>query len=157
MLSSVSLPLVIHFAIFPLGTSVYIFSRDTKVLAISLMISQMILALVICSLEFSSSIIPVIFYSINLVFFVFILTDVARENGAIIPVLILYSILVMLITFGWEWIGKIVWYYNLTFTTNKAEKKIRKFIYDFDNAILALCGISALGLSVGWQFAGISP
>lgn len=156
-LYSASLPAVVYFAIFPLGASVYIFSRNTKVLVISHMISHIILAWVICGLEFNSSIMPMIFYGINLLFFAFILAYVTRENGAIIPVLILCSTVILLIVFGWQWIGRIVWYCNLTFTANKTEKKMRQFIDDFDTTILALCGISALGLAVGWRFAGIFP
>lgn len=155
-LSSASLPLVIYFAIFPLGISVYVFSRNTKVLTISLMISQAILAFAICSLEPNSSIIPSIFYSINLCFFAFILTCVAKENGTVISVLILCSTVILPMIFGWEWIGRIVWYYNLTFTANKAEKKMKKFIDNFDSTMLALCGIAALGLAVGWRFADVS-
>ena len=69
--------------------------------------------------------------------------------------LIIFSILVLLLTFGWEWIGKIVWYCNLTFTANKAGKKIRKFVDNLDNAMLVLCGIAALGLALGWGFADL--
>ena len=97
-ISSVSLSVVIYFAIFPLGTSVYVFSQNTKVLTISLLISQAILALIICSLEYKSSIITVVFYSINLLLFAFILTYVVRENGGFIPVFILYSIAFLLLT-----------------------------------------------------------
>ncbi len=155
-ISSASLSVVIYFATFPLGTSVYVFSKNTKVLTISLLISQAILALIICSLEYSVSIVIVVFYSLNLLFFAFILTDVTRENGGFIPVSILYFILVLLTIFGWEWIGKIVWYCNLIFSANKAEKKIKKFLDNFDTTMLTLCGIAALGLALGWRFAGIS-
>ena len=152
-ISSADLPLTILFAIFPLAPSVYIFSRNTKVIAISLIISQVILAFAICTLEPSNSIFTWIFDGINLVFFISILTKVAKENGVVIPALITVSIMVLLLTFGWEWIGKIVWYCNLTFTANKAGKKIRTFVDNLDSTMLILCGIAAFGLTLGWRFA----
>ncbi|CDN12679.1 hypothetical protein RintRC_6666 [Richelia intracellularis] len=155
-ISSADLPLTIFFAIFPLAPSVYIFSINTKVIAISLIISQIILAFAICNLEPSNSIVTWSFYGINLVLFISILTKVAKENGVVIPVLITFSIMVLLLTFGWEWIGKVVWYCNLTFTANKAGKKIIKFVDNLDSTMLILCGIAALGLTLGWKFAHLS-
>lgn len=159
-LYSVPWPLVVCFAIFPLGASAHIFSKKTEVLVTSHMVSHIILALVICNVALSNaviSIIPIIFYGVNLLFFAFILAYVTRENGLVIPVLILCSALILTMAFGWQSIGRIVWYCNLTFTANKAERKMKSFIGDFDIAILALCGISAIGLVVGWRLAGIFP
>ena len=87
-LSSADLPLVILFAIFPLAPSVYLFSRNTKFIAILLIISQVILAFSICILEPNNSIVTWIFSSINFVLFLSILTRVAKENGVVIPVLV---------------------------------------------------------------------
>jgi len=159
-LHAVAWPAVVYFAIFPLGASAHIFSKKTEVLVISHMISHIILALVICYVEFSSTmipIIPIIFYGVNLLFFAFILAYVTRENGLVIPVLILCSAFILKMAFGWQSIGRIVWYCNLTFTANKGERKMKPFIGDFDIAILAICGISAVGLAVGWRLAGIFP
>ncbi len=154
--SNAALPLVIYFAAFALVSIISLVSKNTKVIAGSLIISQAILALSICYIQLEVSFLAMVFYGINLLFFAFILLYISIERGVVVPAFILCVLAFLLIFGAWEWIVRLVWYCNLVIAGNKTARQLRKFFDSFDGAILIKSGIAAIGLSVGWMIGGLS-
>ncbi|MDJ0734142.1 MAG: hypothetical protein QNJ47_08690 [Nostocaceae cyanobacterium] len=153
--SNAALPLVIYFAIFPLASIVSRLTKNTKIIVSSLIISQAILALGICYLNLKLSLIALVLYGINSLFFAFILLFVSIESGIMVPAFIVCVVAFLLIFAAWEWIARLVWYCNLAIATNKAGRQLRNFFENFDSAIFIKSGIAAIGLSVGWVIGGL--
>lgn len=150
--SSGYVPILIYFAIFPLAAIIYSrFSKKTWLLVLILVFSRSILAISLCILHLPEvSHITIILYGINLLFFAFLLIDVASTRGIEVPGLTVILIILLWMFIGWQPIIRLVSYCNLIVTFNKAGRRLKKYLNSFNGAMVVLTGTTAFGLALGW-------
>ncbi|KAB8314910.1 hypothetical protein SD81_033420 [Tolypothrix campylonemoides VB511288] len=155
--SSASVPIVIYFAVFPLASIIYSrISKNTWLLVLILVISRSILAFSLCILPLPDvSQITIILYCINLLFFAFLLLDVASTRGIVVPALTAILIILLWMIIGWQPIIRLVLYCNLIVTFNKAGRRLKKYLSSFNAAMLVMTGTAAFGLAVGWMLGSL--
>jgi hypothetical protein len=156
-ITSTSFPLVICFAIFPLSFILYEIFNHTLILQLSLVVSWGILAFAIANLNLPAfSVIAIILYGLNILFFAFVLLDTISDNGLFMLFFITAITLLLFRITNWETILRLVWYCNLMIITTNAGARLNKYLQSFLAAMLTLTGTSALGLTLGWFLGGIS-
>lgn len=155
--SSASVPIVIYFALFPLASIIYSrLSKKTWILVLILVISRSILAFSLCILHLPDvSRITIILYGINLLFFAFLLIDVASTRGIVVPALTVILIILLWMIIGWQWIIRLVLYCNLIVTFNKTGRRLKKYFNSFNAAMLVMTGTAAFGLALGWMLGNL--
>jgi hypothetical protein len=154
--SSEPLVIVICFAIFPLIYMVYEVSDNTQVLSLLVVISWGILAFTIVNLDLPSlSLVAIILYSINIVFFGFVLIDVLSDSGLFLLLFVIAITVLLFIITNWETVLRLVWFCNLMVTASNASTRLNRFFHSFSTAMMILTGAAALSLSLGWLLAGV--
>ncbi|MEI2578931.1 hypothetical protein [Scytonema sp. PRP1] len=155
--SSASVPIVIYFAVFPLASIIYSrISKKTWILVLILVISRSILAFSFCILPLPDiSQITMVMYCINLLFFVFLLIDVASRRGIVVPALTVILIILLWMIIGWQSMLRLVLYCNLIVTFNKTGRRLKKYLNSFNAAMLVMTGTAAFGLALGWMLGNL--
>ncbi|WP_414581166.1 hypothetical protein [Scytonema sp. PCC 10023] len=155
--SSASVPIVIYFAVFPLASIIYSrLSKKTWLLVLILVLSRSILAFSLCILPLPDvSQITIILYGINILFFAFLLIDVASTRGIVVAALTGILIILLWMIIGWQAIIRLVLYCNLIVTFNKTGRRLKKYFSSFNAAMLVMTGTAAFGLAVGWMLGSL--
>lgn len=155
--SSASVPIVIYFAVFPLASIIYSrLSKKTWKMVLILVFSRSILAFSLCILPLPDvSRHTIILYGINLLFFAFLLIDVASTRGIVVPALTVILIILLWMIIGWQPIIRLVLYCNLIVSFNKAGRRLKKYFSSFNAAMLVMTGTAAFGLAVGWMLGSL--
>ncbi|WP_157780671.1 hypothetical protein [Calothrix sp. NIES-3974] len=150
------IPLVIFFGTFPLLSLVYKLIEHPLFLNISLIIFWIIIAFVIGNFQPPGlTIVGIIFYSINILFFSLVLLNILSNVGSLGYLLIFLFAIAGLFIFkitnsNWERSLRLIWYCNLMLSTNNAAIRFSQYFQSFSKAMLVLTAIASLGISLGW-------
>lgn len=150
------IPLVIFFGTFPLLSLVYKLIEHPLFLNISLIIFWIVIAFVIGNFQPPGlTIVGIIFYSINILFFSLVLLNILSNVGSLGYLLIfLFAIATLFLfkitNYNWERSLRLIWYCNLMLSTNNAAIRFSQYFQSFSKAMLVLTAIASLGISLGW-------
>ncbi|MBF2067710.1 MAG: hypothetical protein IGS39_25330 [Calothrix sp. C42_A2020_038] len=157
--TSASLILVIFFAVFPLVYTVYeVFdnTRFTKLLSLLMLILWCVIAFTIVDLDLPPiSPVAIILYSINIIFFGFVLIDVLSDSGAFMLLFVTAIAILLFKITSWETVLRLIWFCNLMVTASNAGTRLNRFCLSFSAAMIVLTGAATLSLSLGWILGGV--
>ncbi|NMG09799.1 hypothetical protein [Brasilonema sp. UFV-L1] len=155
--SSVSIPIVIYVALFPLASIIYSrFCKKTWLLIVILVISRLILAFMLCILRLPEiSQVTIVLYGLSILFVTFLLINIASTRGMVVPALTVILIILLWMIIGWQAIIRLVLYCNLIVTFNKAGRRLSKYLKSFNAAMAVLSGTAAFGLALGWMLGSL--
>jgi hypothetical protein len=155
-MSSVSVLIVICFAIFPLIYTVYEIFDNTYILSLLIVTLWSVLAFTIVGLDLPFfSFAAIVLYFINIILFGFVLIDVLSDSGTFMLLFVIAIAVLLFKIANWETVLRLVWFCNLMVTVSNAGNRLNRFCQNFVTAMMILTGAAASSLALGWVLSGV--